>query len=187
MTGLSGGYIRRIHEYASGPNHGEVSDRLTVLHAPLLGCLTFFHFPIFQIARCAPRKWGGKAERRIGAPGRGSTGLAGLGRGQIGESAVGGCSEKRAASMSQPEKTGILYEQIIARVIEDSRERLESEGADLQVLGELQKVSGGDVLELLCRAGPSVSTALPRGRNCDFSFHSSLAAVSGLLPGGAQG
>jgi len=42
--------------------------------------------------------------------------------------------------MSQPEKTGILYEQIIARVIEDSRERLEAEGADLQVLGELQKL-----------------------------------------------
>jgi hypothetical protein len=56
--------------------------------------------------------------------------------------------------MSQPEKTGILYEQIIARVIEDSRERLESEGADLQVLGELQKVSTVRVLELLCIAGP---------------------------------
>ena len=43
--------------------------------------------------------------------------------------------------MSQPEKTGILYDQIIRRVIEDSRERFESEGADMQVLGELQKVS----------------------------------------------
>jgi len=43
--------------------------------------------------------------------------------------------------MSMPEKTGILYEQIIARVIEDSRERFEAEGVDQQVLGELQKVS----------------------------------------------
>ncbi len=43
--------------------------------------------------------------------------------------------------MSQSEKTGILYDQIIQRVIEDSRERFEAEGADMQVLGELQKVS----------------------------------------------
>lgn len=43
--------------------------------------------------------------------------------------------------MSQSEKTGMLYDQIIQRVIEDSRERFEAEGADMQVLGELQKVS----------------------------------------------
>ena len=43
--------------------------------------------------------------------------------------------------MSQPEKTGILYDQIIAKVIEDSRERFEAEGADMAVLSELQKVS----------------------------------------------
>jgi len=42
--------------------------------------------------------------------------------------------------MSMLEKTGILYEQIIARVIEDSRERFDAEGVDKQVLGELQKV-----------------------------------------------
>jgi hypothetical protein len=34
-----------------------------------------------------------------------------------------------------------LYDQIIQRVIEDSRERFDAEGADTQVLGELQKVS----------------------------------------------
>lgn len=43
--------------------------------------------------------------------------------------------------MSQQEKTGVLYDQIVARVIEESRERFQSEGADHQVLGELQKVS----------------------------------------------
>ena len=36
--------------------------------------------------------------------------------------------------------TATLYDQIIGRVIEDSRERFEAEGADMQVLGELQKV-----------------------------------------------
>ena len=46
-----------------------------------------------------------------------------------------------AQRMSQSEKTGILYDQIIQRVIEDSRERFEAEGADMQVLGELHKVS----------------------------------------------
>ena len=34
----------------------------------------------------------------------------------------------------------MLYEQIIARVIEDSRERFAAEGSDVAVLNELQKV-----------------------------------------------
>ena len=42
--------------------------------------------------------------------------------------------------MSQTEKMAILYDQIIARVIEDSRERFASEGADSSALNELQRV-----------------------------------------------
>ena len=44
------------------------------------------------------------------------------------------------ATMAHGDTTATLYDQIIGRVIEDSRERFEAEGADMQVLGELQKV-----------------------------------------------
>ena len=43
--------------------------------------------------------------------------------------------------MSQPEKTGILYGQIISQVIADAKHRFEEEGVDMAVLTELEKVS----------------------------------------------
>lgn len=43
--------------------------------------------------------------------------------------------------MSQPEKIGILYGQIISQVIADAKQRFEEEGVDMAVLSELEKVS----------------------------------------------
>lgn len=67
--------------------------------------------------------------------------------------------------MSQPEKTGMLYDQIIARVIEESRERFEAEGADQQVLGELQKVSHTSRFPSLRRT--SVVAPAPAATSCN--------------------
>ena len=57
----------------------------------------------------------------------------------------------------------MLYEQIIARVIGDSRERFAAEGADTAVLSELQKVrcAGEGILALA--DAPARARARARG------------------------
>ena len=80
--------------------------------------------------------------------------------------------------------TATLYDQIIGRVIEDSRERFEAEGADMQVLGELQKVRPARGLPATwgsaSRASESPAPPLPAAPH-ELHFHRQCARRT--LPG----
>ena len=68
--------------------------------------------------------------------------------------------------MSQPEKTGILYGQIISQVIADAKQRFEEEGVDMAVLTELEKVSRAraGVWRAAARRAGSAGWRSPRAR-----------------------
>ena len=91
---------------------------------------------------------------------------------------------KHARMAHHGDTTATLYDQIIGRVIEDSRERFEAEGADMQVLGELQKVRPARGLPATwgraSRASESPAPPLPAAPH-ELHFHRQCARRT--LPG----